>query len=67
MTAVALWAVLTQVPVVLVMTHAALLRHFHRAGWLRMAGGTLQFGMRAQQREMRLLGVIEHPQRPTVG
>jgi hypothetical protein len=31
MTAVALWAVLTQVPVVLVMTHAALLRHFHRA------------------------------------
>ena len=67
MTAVALWAVLTQVPVVLVMTHTALLRHFHRARWLGMAGGALQFGMRPEQREMRLLGVIEHPQRPAVG
>lgn len=66
MAAVALWAVLTQVPVVLVMAHAALLRHFHRAGRLRMAGRTLQFGVRAEQREMRLPGVIEHPQGPTV-
>ena len=61
MTAVALRAVLTQMPVVLVMTYAALLRHFHRAGRLRMAGGTLQFGVRAEQREMRLPGMIEHP------
>jgi len=67
MTAVALWAVLTQVPVVLVMTYAALLRHFHSSWRLRMAGGTLQFGVRAEQREMGLLGVIKHPQRPTVG
>ena len=67
MAAVALWTVLAQVPVVLVMTHAALLRHFHRAGRLRMAGGTLQSGVRAEQREMRLPGVIELPQRPTVG
>ena len=67
MTAVALWAVLTQVPVVLVMAYPALLRHFYRTRRLRMAGGTLQFGMRAEQREMRLPGVIEHPQGPTVG
>ena len=67
MTAVALWAVLTQVPVILVMTYPALLRHFHSSRRLRMAGGTLQFGVRANEREMSLLGVIEHPQRPTVG
>ena len=67
MAAVALWAVLTQMAVVLVMTNAALLRHFHRARRLRMAGGALQPGVRAEQREMRLPGVIEHPQRPTVG
>ena len=67
MATVALWAILTQVPVVLVMTYAALLRHFHRARGLRMAGGALQLGVRAKEREMRLLGVIEHPQRPAVG
>jgi hypothetical protein len=67
MTAVTLWAVLTQMPVVLVMTYAALLRHFHSPWRLRMAGGTLQFGVRTKQREMRLLGVIKHPQRPTIG
>jgi len=67
MTAVALWAVLTQMPVVLVMAYPTLLRHFYSPWRLRMAGGTLQFGMRTEQREMRLLGVIKHPQRPTVG
>ena len=66
MAAVTLGAVLPQVPVILVMTHAALLRHFHSSWRLRMAGGTLQFGMRAEQREMRLFGVIEHPQWPPV-
>ena len=61
MTAVALLAVLTQVPVVLAMTGDAQLRHFHRARRLRMAGGALQLGVRPEQREVRLLGVIEHP------
>ena len=67
MTAVTLWAVLAQVPVVLVMTRAALLRHLHRARRLEMAGGALQLRVCAQQRKMRLLGVIKHPQRPAVG
>jgi len=67
MTAVALWTVLPQMPVVLVMTYTALLRHFHSPWRLRMTGGTLQFGVRAEQREMGLLGVIKHPQWPTVG
>jgi len=67
MTAVALWPVLSQMPVILVMARAALLRHLHRARRLVMAGGALQFGVSAQQGEMRLPGVIERPQRPTVG
>ena len=61
MTAVALRAVLTQVPVVFVMTCAALLRHFHRARRLHVAGDALQFGVRAEQGEMRLFGVVEYP------
>ena len=67
MTAIALCAVLTQVPVVLLMTGNALLRHFHSARRLAMAGGALQFAVRAQQGKMGILGVIKHPQRPAVG
>ena len=61
MAAVALGTVLPQVPVILVMTHAALLRHFHRARRLHVAGDALQFGVRAEQGEMRLFGVVEYP------
>src|SRR6202049_926893 len=32
-----------------------------------MAFGALQLGVRAEQRKMRFLGVIENPQRPAVG
>jgi hypothetical protein len=61
MTAVALRAVLAQVPVVFVMTCAALLRHFHRTRRYHVAGDALQFRVRAEQGEMRLFGVIEYP------
>ena len=67
MAAVTLRAVLTQVPVIFVVTGSALLRHLHRAGRLVMAFGALQFAVGPQQREMRFLGMIEHPQRPSVG
>src|SRR5271168_748500 len=67
MAAVAFVAVLAQMPVILVVTAAALLRHFHRAGRLVMAFGALQLGMGAEQRKMRFLGVIENPERPAVG
>ena len=66
MTAVALRAVLTQVTVILVVTHAALLRHLHRTRRLAMARGALQLAVCAEQREMRFLRVIETPQRPAV-
>ena len=66
MAAVALRAVLTQVPVIFVMADSALLRHLHRAGRLVMALGALQFSVGPQQREMRFLGMIENPQRPSV-
>jgi hypothetical protein len=66
MAAAALRAVLPQVSVILVVTASALLRHLHRAGRLAMAIGTLQLGVRPEQREVSFLGVIEDPQRPTV-
>src|ERR1700736_2957629 len=65
--AVALRAVLTQVPVIFVVTGPALLRHLYRAGRLAMAIGALQFTVGTQQRKMRLLGMIKNPQRPSVG
>ena len=67
MAAVALRAVLTQVPVIFVVTGSALLRHLHRAGRLVMAFGTLQFTVGPQKREVRFLGMIKNPQRPAVG
>ena len=60
-TPVALGAVLAEVAVVLVMAGGALLRQFHRPWRLAMTIGALQLGMRSEQREVRLLGVIEHP------
>ena len=67
MTSVALRAVLAQMAVILVMAGPALLRHLLRAGRLEMTFGALQFAVRAQQRKMRFLGMIEHPHRPPVG
>ena len=61
MTAIALRAVLTQVPIVLVMTRGALLRHLHGARRFEMASGALQFAVGTQQREMRILGVVKNP------
>ena len=67
MAAVTLRAVLTQVPVIFVVTGSALLRHFHRAGRLVMAFGALQLTVGPRQRKMRFLGMIKNPQRPSVG
>jgi hypothetical protein len=67
MAAIALRAVLTQMPIVLLMTDTALLRHFHGAWRLSMAGGALQFAVGTQEWEMGILGVIKRPQRPAVG
>jgi hypothetical protein len=61
MTAVALSAVLPQVPIVFLVAGNTLLRHLHRARWITMAAGALQFAVRAQEGEMRVLGVIENP------
>ena len=63
---VALRAVLAEMTVVLVMTARAHLRLLYRARWLAMAFGALQFSVRAQQREVSLLRMIESPQRPTI-
>src|ERR1700739_61803 len=59
--AVTLRAVLTQVPVIFVVTGTALLRHLHRAGRLVMTFGALQLAVSAQQSEMSLFGMIENP------
>src|SRR5450631_1581558 len=67
MTAVTLLTVLAQMPVILVVAAAALLRRLHRAWRLAMAFGALQFAVSAQQRKMSLFSVIENPQRPAVG
>ena len=61
MTAIALRPVLPQVPIVFLVTGNTLLRHLHRARWIAMAAGALQFAMRPQEGEMRVLGVIENP------
>ena len=47
-------------------TDPALLRHLRRARRFAMAGGALQLTVGSQQRKMRFLGMIEHPQRPPV-
>lgn len=67
MAAVTLRAVLTEMPVILVVTAPALRRHLDRARRLVMALGALQLGVRTQQGEMSLFRVIENPQRPAVG
>ncbi len=69
MAAIALRAVLAQVPVILVVTAAALRRGLHRARRLVMAIGALQLGVGAEQREVigSVLRMIERPQRPAVG
>src|ERR1700722_12799279 len=66
MAAAALRPVLPEVPVILVMTAAALLRHLHRPGRLTVALRALQLGVRPEQRKVSFLGVIEDPQRPAV-
>lgn len=67
MTTVALRAVFTEVPVILVMAAPAKRRGLHHAQRLRVAACTLQLGVSAQQRKVGLLRVIEDPQRPAVG
>ena len=66
MAAIALRAVLTEMPVILVMTAAALRRRLHGARRFVMAIGALQLLVGAQQRKMSLLGVIEGPNLPSV-
>ncbi len=62
MTALALRAVLAEMPVILVMATAACLDEvFAVPGGCAMAGGALQFGVAAEQREMRLPRMIEAP------
>ena len=67
MAAVTLRAVLAQVPVILVVTTSALLRHLHCAGRFVMTFGALQLTVGPQQRKMSFLGVVENPQRPSIG
>lgn len=66
MATITLLAILAQMPVILAMTGTTLLRHLHGARRLAMARGALQLAVRAEQREMGFLGVIEHPERPAV-
>lgn len=66
MTAIALGPVLTQVPVVLAVAGAALLGHLYRARRFAMAPGALQLCVGTQQGKVRILRMIEGPQRPTV-
>jgi hypothetical protein len=54
------------VPVVFVMAGIAFLRHTLRPGRLAMAVGALQFAVCAEQREVRVARMIEHPQPPAV-
>jgi hypothetical protein len=67
MAAVALLAVIAQVPIVLAMATRADRRHLHGARGLQMACCALQFAVRTQQSKMRFLGMIEYPQPPAVG
>jgi hypothetical protein len=66
MAAVALLAVIAEMPVVLAMATRTYRRHLHGARGLQMARRALQFGVRTLQSKMRLLGMIEHPQLPAV-
>src|SRR5437879_1966452 len=66
MAAVALRAVLPEMPVILVMAVPALGRRLHRTRGLVMTIGTFQLLVRAEERKMRLLGVVETPQLPSV-
>ena len=67
MATAALRAVLTQVPVILVMAGSAFLQQLLRAGRLAMAIGALQLAVRAEQREVGVACVIEYPQLPAIG
>ena len=66
MAAVALRAVLTKMPVILVVTDPALHLHLHRARRFMMAICALQLLVGAQERKMCLLAVIESPNLPSV-
>src|ERR1700722_19806762 len=66
MAAVALRAVLTEMPVILVVTAPALRRRLHRARRFVMAIGALQLLVGAQERKVSFLGVIEGPNLPSV-
>ena len=66
MAAVALCAILTQMPIVLVMAGIAFLRHFPRTWRLLMAVSALQFAVCTEQREVRIPRVIEPPQLPAI-
>ena len=66
MAATTLRAVLTEVPIVLAMAGNALLRHLVRARWHAMAVRALKLAVRTQQSEVRLLAMIELPQRPAI-
>jgi hypothetical protein len=52
--------------VIFAMADDALLRHLAAAGRLLVTLGALQLRVRAEQRKMCILGMIEDPQRPTV-
>ena len=67
MTAIAMRPVLPQMPIILLVTGGALLRHLHRPGRIAMAVRTFELGVRAEQWEMGFPGVIEAPQRPAIG
>src|SRR5271168_2592257 len=67
MATVTLRAILTEVPVVLVVTGAALLRHLLRAWRLSMTFGALQLIVGPEQRKMGFLRMVENPQWPAVG
>src|ERR1700722_8591848 len=66
MAAIALRAVLTEMPVILVVTAAALRWRLRRARRFVMAIGALQLLVSAQERKMSFLGVIEGPNLPSV-
>ena len=65
-TALALHSELPQMPIILVMAGIALLAHFSRARWVAMARRALQLAVRAEQRKVRILGVIEPPELPAI-
>ncbi len=66
MTLIAPPAVLPQMPIVLLMAGNALLGHLHGARRIAVTAGALKFAVRPYQREMRIPGVIESPQRPAI-